>query len=435
MLSSQVAPSYTDNGVSGVTASFPASQIVLEVKRERGRAYPGLLSPAPSTDVIYRAFAVFTVGKSVLDVGSGAGSGLVHFEQAREICALDHAPLALAFAAQLVPHARFVERDATRSPLPQAEVAIVVDMLGQISEPLALLRAVGAAVGEGGLLLIAEAQASVAQELLAPVRAAFSKSQLLALLADAGFVVEEVLSEGSFLTLVTRRQGCAWSQGLEAADALLAEGLTEDAHRLLQRAPAHASGLAEASWFHRLGELERAAGHGDAAIAALFEAERRGPDDGRALATLSELLLEMGADSDAARFALSALERDAADGRALVALLRALGSNLECHQAVKLWSNAARLCPADIDVAVNFARSAAEQGAYAVGIRALERVREFHVALGADFHLTLGWLLVLTGRMSEAWMEVRMVQVLAPEHPGLDDLLVALCADEPVGQA
>ena len=112
-----------------------------------------------------------------------------------------------------------------------------------------------------------------------------------------------------------------------------------------------------------------------------------------------------GAPADALRFAIEASNRDPSLPQAAKVLAVCLGSEVAASQQLALWANAARLAPDDVDVGVCLAHAASDSQAYHVGVTALERVREYHSNLPADFHLTLGWLYLVTSRLDDALVD------------------------------
>ncbi len=434
VVASVLVPAYVDVGGGRVLARFAdaaAGPDSLEIQRNRVRAYPGLPAAAPRTDSFYRAFSAYVAGRRVLDVGCGAGVGLSYLDGASAICAVDCDPSAVWFAKNAVSGIEVLQADAATEALPASEVGILVDVLGQVAEPRDVIRRVGTAIGEGGLLCIAEPHASIAQELCCPVRRAFSKQQLEALLCDGGFVVQEWLSEGGFLCAVAERRSTEWTRGLEAADRLRAEGLEGEALDLLLSPPKVEDHGAAPAWYLRIAEICLARGDGDGALEALLEIQARAPDDARVLSMLAQLTLGMGAMDDASRFAIAAAQRDPAEATVAFSLARAVGDKLPPAEKVALWSNAARLAPADVDAAVALAQNAAGHEAYHLGIRALERVREYHPTLPADFHLTLGWMYLMSARVEDALMECRLATVVDSDNPAIAELLAAICEVRP----
>ena len=433
-----IVPKYVDVGGGRVLAQFGKEiSSSLEIRCDRGRAYPGLITQAPRTDAFYRAFAKVVAGKSVIDVGCGAGAGLAHLSGASAVIAIDHAEEAVWFASHAQPNVRVERADAAQDVLPAAEVAILVDILGEVHQPRDVLRRVGIAVGEGGLICIAEPHASIAQELTPPMRRAFSRPQLETLLADSGYTIEEWVSEKGFLAVIARRATTDWTRGIEAADQLCSEGLETEALELLRDPPASDAGGTAPAWYLRIAEICIERREGDSALKALMDVQEIAPGDARVLASLAELSLGMGALEDAARFSVAAAQRDPANPNVALSLAASVGKNLTPAESIALWSNAARLAPAAVDVAVSLARTAAAHDAYHVGITALERVREYHPCLPADFHLTLGWMYLMSNRLEDAQMQCRMAAIVEPENAATADLMAALGDVRPhaVGQA
>ncbi len=431
---SVVVPSYVDVGGGRVLARFPKPAVgpdSLEVERGRVRCYPGLPASAPKTEAIYRAFSNYVSGRRVIDVGCGAGTGLIHLRDASAITAIDRDETAVWFARNAVTTIEVECADAATAVLPEADVAILVDLLGQVAEPRDVLRRVGAAIGENGVLCIAEPHASIAQELTQPVCRAFSKPQFEALLADVGFVIEEWIEAGGFLCAVAIRRPDAWTRGIEAADQLRAEGLEDEALDLLLHPPKCEDSGAAPAWYMRIAEICLARGDGDGALEALLEIQARAPDDARVLSTLAQLSLGMGSMEDAARFAIAAAQRDPAEPSVAHALAVAVGDKLSPAEKIALWSNAARLAPGDVDIAVALSRCAASIDAYHIGIKALERVREYHPTLPADFHLTLGWMYLMSARVEDALMECRLATIVDSDNPAIAELLAAICEVRP----
>jgi SAM-dependent methyltransferase len=429
-----LVPVYVELGDNRVLASFGrqnGQSESLEVRRERARSYPGLSSLAPRTESIYRAFSSYAEGKVVLDIGCGSGAGLARLRNASGRIGVDRSELAVRFGKRAVPGAEFHCLDATEDALPQASVALVVDVLGSVPSPLSLLRRAANALGDGGLLCIAEPSANIAQELIMPVRRALSRPELSVLLAEAGFVVEEWLSEGRFWVSTARRRSNEWVSGLEAADQLLEAGLASEARGLLEGPPRSGGGAIEAGWFLRLFQAHQQLGQGDRALEALMEGHRRAPEDARVLTALADASLGLGSREDAERFSRAAVERDAASPLAHRALARALKESSGPTERIARLSAALKLDPSNVELAVSLAIAASDAQICFVGTRALERVREYHVAMSADFHLTLGWLYLISGRVDEALLECKLANIAESGHPGIQDLMLSICETQP----
>jgi SAM-dependent methyltransferase len=430
-----LAPVYVELGDNRVLASFGrqgGQSESLEVRRERARTYPGLGSVAPRTESIYNAFATYGEGKVVLDIGSGSGAGLSRFRGASRRIGIDRSELAVRFASRAVPGAEFLCLDATHDAMPKAGLAVVVDVLGAVQSPLSLLRRAASALDNDGILCVAEPSANIAQELVFPFLRALSRPELATLLSEAGFAVEEWLSEGRFWVSVARRCANEWVSGLEAADQLLDLGLPREACDLLERPPRSEGGAIEAGWFLRLCRAYQQLGHGDRALEALMEGHQRAPEDARVLTALADASLGLGSREDAERFSRAAMERDAASPLAHRALARALKESSGSGERIGRLSGALKLDPSNVELAVSLAIAASDAQMCFVGTRALERVREYHTALSADFHLTLGWLYLVSGRVDEALLQGKLANIAAPQHPGIQDLMLSICESQPI---
>lgn len=426
-----VAPSYSELMLGRFRAAFPGDSATVEVTRSRERSYPGLFGPAPRTDSIYRALSNFVRDQSVLDIGSGSGAGLGAFGAARSRVGVDISDEAHRFATRASSSASFLCLDAAQAELPSADVVTVVDVLGCAQDPAALLRAAARSLGPGGVLYVAEPRASIAQELLPPARCAFSKPGLAVLLAEAGFELETWLSEGRFWVVRARRAPSVWAEKLELARTRVQAGDYPRALDILGCPPEEPGGLIEASWALLRAEAHRLRGDGDAVLTSLIRGHEKAPDDARVLARLAEALIDSGELEQAERFASAAVERDPSSAAAVRARARALSASASPEERVGLWQRALRLDPSNMDLSVRIAIAASELGCYSIGMTALEKVREYGGALPADFHLTLGWLRLMMGRLDEALVECRWAQLLEPNHPGALDLQLAICESDP----
>lgn len=426
-----VAPAYSELTLGRFRAAFPGDSTTVEVTRSRERFYPGLFGPAPRTDSIYRALAAFVRDQNVVDIGSGSGAGLAVLSAARSRVGVDVSEEAHRFATRATPGVTFLCLDAAQAELPPADVVTIVDVLGCAHDPAALLRAAARSLGASGTLYVAEPRASIAQELLPPARAAFSKQGLAVLLAEAGFELEAWLSEGRFWVVRARRVPNIWAERLELARSQLRASDVNRALEILSQPPPEPGGLLEASWALLSAEAHRLRGDGDAALTALIRGHEQAPDEARLLARLAEVLIDSGEREQAERFASAAVDRDPASAEAVRARARALTVSATPEERVGLWQRALRLDPSNMDLSVRLAIAASEVGCYSIGMTALEKVREYGGNLPADFHLTLGWLRLMVGRLEEALVECRWAQLIEPNHPGVMDLQLAICESDP----
>ncbi len=426
--SAPVVPRYRALGGGRVLCSFrgPLSgDTDVEVSSGRVRSYPGFVSEAPRTEIYSRAFVPFVDGRSVLDVGCGAASALVHFKGARSVSGIDRDDDAVGFARLSVRGARFERADVEFEVPPSAEVATLVDVLGSTGEPRFALENVGRALGDGGLLCIAEPKAQVAQGLLAPVRRAFSKGELVRLLRETGFEVVEWISDGAFLVLVAERRLSKDVERLMSAHREVAAGRVDEALVLVEDVSSSSDVYVAARLF--LASLLELRGRRTESLSALLDAQRVAPNDASVLAALAEASLTLGALDDARHFAEAAREIESTSAFVALAAARSTAQDASVGERIAAWLNAARLAPSVVDVGVTLARVATECDAFQLGIVSLERLRDYHAVLPADYHLTVGWLYLMVGRLEDALLQCRLVKVLEPEHSGADELLGAIC--------
>ena len=105
---------------------------------------------------------------------------------------------------------------------------------------------------------------------------------------------------------------------------------------------------------------------------------------------------------------------------------RLAAEQLSRPEAFNAWRIATNLAPDDPEVATGLARVAAAKQNYSFAIQVLERLRGYGHALGLEFHITLGWLLLADGRKGDAVIEARYALTLAPEHEAVTELARAL---------
>ena len=407
-------------------ARFPTGKRV-PVTRGRGRSYPGLISVAPGTLAFYQAFAPLITGKHVLDAGSGSSEGTrLLSELVPHVTALDSDARALEFGREYAPNAEFLQADLCHgSPVDRADAALLVDVLGHLTGPEAALRGLRACLPVGSPLLVAEPKAYGSQRLVAPARRAYSKAGLGQLLLRCGFEVEASESaSATFVTVVARRSADTALDALAEAFHQAGRGQLADARREFSRA--RRSDRQDVQLEALLGEADAAlaANDGDIAVRGYFEANALNRDDGRALSGLARVALATGELDDALRLALDSVKRDPT--QAAANMMMALAAEQLAHpDAFNAWRVAANLAPDDPDVATGLARVSAAKQNYAFAIQVLERLRGYGNALGIDFHVTLGWLLLADGRKSDAAVEARYALSLAPKHEAVTELALA----------
>jgi SAM-dependent methyltransferase len=410
-----------------IVARFPSGKRV-PVTRGRARSYPGLTSVAPSTLAFYQAFLPQISGKHVLDAGSGSSLGTrLLSEHIAHVTALDNDARALEFGREYAPNAEFLQADLCHGlPVDRADAALLVDVLGHLPRPEAALRGLRACLPVGSQLFVAEPKAYASQRLIAPACRAFSKLALSRLLLRSGFEVEEAASAGAnFVFLLARRSGDTALDALVEGFHQIGRGQASAARSEFARA--RRSERADVRLEAVLGEAEAAfaANEGDVAVRCYFEANGLDATDGRALSGLARVALATGELDDALRLALDALKRDPTEASASTALALA-AEQLSRPEAFNAWRIATNLAPDDPEVATGLARVAAAKQNYSFAIQVLERLRGYGHALGLEFHITLGWLLLADGRKGDAVIEARYALTLAPEHEAVTELARAL---------
>ena len=409
-----------------IVARFPSGKRVA-VTRGRARAYPGLRSSAPSTLAFYQTFAPLMRAKHVLDAGSGSGLGtLLLCDHALHVTALDNNARALEFGREYAGNAEFVQTDLCHgSSVDRADAAFVIDVLGHLARPERALRGLRACLTVGSQLFVAEPKAHGSQRLLAPACRAFSQVALSNLLLRSGFDVESAPAIGAnFVALLATRSG---DPALEA----LVEGFHQAGRGQFRAARdefarARQSSRDDVKLEALLGEAEAAfaANDGDNAVRCYFEANALDAT-GRALAGLARVALATGDLADALKLSVDALERDPTE--AIAHAMMAIAAEQLAHpDAFNAWRVAVNLAPDDLEVATGLARASAARQNYAFAIQVFERLRGYSSALGIEFHVTLGWLLLADGRKSDAQVEARYANALVPEHAAVAELQGAI---------
>jgi tetratricopeptide (TPR) repeat protein len=420
------APTYAGDLRTGLFMAEFQSGAKVPVSVSRSRAYPGLTSTAPSTVPFYAAVEDLNLRGPVLDAGAGAGEGTKTLTDAgRDVVAIELDHSAAHFLREYAPSARVIEADlCLDAPVKGMAAAVVADTLGHVADPEAFLRNVRACLAADATLLLAEPLAQLTQRLIAPARRAFTKQELTALLARAGFAIDGWLaSAGTFVACVARRVEDAALDALRRAGELAEAGKYAAARQLLEgtRTERHALSL---ELLLAQGELAMAERAGDIAARAFFQARDLTPNDARALTGLSRIALSIGETDDALRLALDAVRGEPSSALA-AATLAIVGERLEHPEAFNAWRAAVNLAPDDVGIVTGLGRAAAARGEYHYAICAFDRARAYGDEFGPEFHVTLGWLLLADGRRHDAVLEARHAQALSPDDAAARELLAA----------
>lgn len=396
------------HGVDGSSAEHD------EGARRAGRwcSFPGERGGLDTRN-LYAEFANDVADLRVVDVGSGSGVGCEAFARATSFTGVDVSEAAVRYATARNPRASFGVGDAAHG-VPAADVVTMVDVLGHVEEPESVLAQARTALPSGGLLCLAEPKASLAQALEAPQRRAFSENSLRFLLEGAGFRVRSLVARGGFL--VVRAEIVGERPSVAEALAALQSGVQKlEPHLACLSGGTSAERVLRSEILARLGRI-------DAAFGELLEAHRASSEDAEVLARLAALCADAGSPEEARRFVRGALEREPTNALALALFARVESPHVSPEEALGLWSNAARVAPANVDVAVELARSAASLEHYHLGTLALERVRQYHEALPPEFYLTAGFLWALCGDFERAGIECAHAALLAPTNEGVGEL-------------
>jgi SAM-dependent methyltransferase len=427
--STAIDPRYVQGGrPSEVWAHF-RSGTVLEVSRERVRHYPGLSGAAPATLGLYlRGDGLGLSASHVIDAGCGAGEGLRHLSLSyRRATGIDRDSKALAFARQLSPGNRTVQADLSSEALPpvdSAQLAYVVDVLGQLEQPERALWNLGQRLDGARGLLVAEAAATADQCLMPPVRRAFSMRSLHSVLVRGGFVVERWLENGApFLIChaVAHRDAAACM--LLEAEAEFARGSIRSAEELARHASQSGLPALRLEALLALARIQIELSRRDIATAVLLEARMIDPTDARPPAALSRLAELAGSETEAHALAKEAVRLDLTEIAAVTAMAQ-LSHDGEPQRAMDSWLVAHALAPDHCGIAARLCEAALRAGECGVAITVLERLRHYDTSKhdSARSSLAMAWLLARDGRKVQAEVEARVSESLAPGSPEIKSL-------------
>jgi tetratricopeptide (TPR) repeat protein len=420
-------------------ATFPLSPTAptLSVASSRARRYPGLGGDGPDTRAVYAGAAeLLGSARHVVDFGCGSGMGAAelagHFER---VSAIDSDLGAVRFARAYLAQVPSVEvlhaPDGVSSEASSDhDAGYIIDVLGHLPAPVNLLRTARGWLGDEGRLFVAEPLAFPTQALLPPVLRAFSRPGLTQLLLRAGWEVERwVEGVGHFASCIARPIAHAGWNWLAQGDIERDRGHGDLALEAYSSALQHAPPALVSEALLGAAEVHASRGDLDEACRCLLEAARATPGHVRALAGLAELSLHAGDVRQGLSLAVRALECDPCDMVAVQSLARA-ADRLEQVDAFASFRIANGLAPADLSAAIELGRLSAARGELGYAIWLLERVREFRDDLVADFHVTLGWLYLGSGRLGEARLEAELGRVKEPQSSGVHELWARLEAED-----
>jgi predicted TPR repeat methyltransferase len=364
---------------------------------------------------------------SILDVGCGAGMGAKLLgERARHVIGLDVDPDAVAFAKLFAPGPDYIVADSHRLPNTLAYGgAVVIDSLASVESPFATLQSVRNSMKPGGLLIVAEPRAHVAQVLLPPIHRAFSHTSLDVLVRSAGFEPVRWLPDTQMFIFVGAvaverpgrddlGRGFAALRARDANEALAAFAAARTAGDPCTKLEAL---LGEA-------QVRMSLGQGDGAGSSLLQALELAPHDARPHAHLSMLSTATGALLDAQFLLERALKIDATEPLTWCAYAQFL----DCvgdPSALTAWKTAFELAPSQVPLAVQLAQALAVRGAFDDAVGTLERVGEYGATQDVNYHVLLARLLIAAGRSADAKIEARVAHAQAPD----DTDVVALCSE------
>jgi SAM-dependent methyltransferase len=411
----------------GLSAVFPSGEPI-DIERGRRRSYPGLKSEAPDTRAIYAAVgALFPEARRVVDLGCGSGLGTAELcSRHEQVTALDVDETAVRFARAYVPGANVPELSSEDAA--GHDLVCIVDVLGHADEPVDVLRRARRLLGSDGKVFVAEPRAFPAQALLPPARRAYSRQGLEELLTRSGLELERWVDDiGHFVACAARPAAQDGWRLLEAGDRARRAGDREAADSAYSEAASAAVGVVSREGLLGSAVARAEQGQMDAAAARLLEAAQQHPGDVRVLAGLAELCLLGGETFEALGLAVRALEDDPCNANAMQVLARAAGA-LQQNEAYASYRIASSLAPADRRAATELARLAAQRGEIEYAIWVLERLRSFDDGQSADFHVTLGWLHVLSQRPGDARVEADIARIKQPGSQPVKELLA--CLDE-----
>jgi len=421
-------PNYRSGEARGRYTAHFSEGVTVPVTRGRERWYPKLTSTAPCMLAVYEAIAgSLTDEKLVWDVGCGAGAGTrILAATGRTTVGFDIDRDALAFARSFATTETFQQLPTAVDSAAAPDVIVLVDVLGLAERPRALLSALRRLASAKTRLVVVEYRAFCTQAVAPPIKRAFSDRSLRALLVQSGWLLDVVQPLAQTLILGTAFPSAGsegdlfdaaeetWSRGDLASTRLILRGLALEGPLAVRKQA-----------YLELADLYFMQGDGDSAGEALAQIAGLDADEPAASAGMSRLTLAMGNPADALMLAVQALERDPTDAGASVALAHA-AEQAEPSEAANAWAMACNLMPDDVAILTNRARVCAEVGQPELSIAALEQLRTYHPSHGPELSLTLAWLLLEAGRISDAQLEARVAAILGEDDPEVQRVQAAI---------
>jgi tetratricopeptide (TPR) repeat protein len=315
---------------------------------------------------------------------------------------------AIAFAREFEPEAELIHGDIrTRAVDLSGSIALIVDVLGLVTDPVHILRSVARRTSRLEFLFVAEPIAQCTQRLVAPARRAFSVPSLRSLFARSGFAIDQLidLDDGMRCAIGHVMHEPASGYLLRAERAYLSHQtqLFLEACELVQRSSNSAlrveAALLEARlWF----DLDRR----DRAIAALSDARFLAPDDPRPLAGLSRLALASGSHAQAIRLAAEAVKADPTDFSATCSSALAHASG-DPDRSFCAWETANALVPDDPAIVRLLCAAALAEGRYDEALLVIERLSQYGEKISQlDKHVGLAYLAATAAEASGRAAEI-----------------------------
>lgn len=401
---------------------------LVQVARGRARSYPGLASESPPTAPIYEVASRELAGaRTVVDLGCGSGLGTrILAESLPDVVGVDTDDSALDFARLLAPAARFASAGMfEHSALGAMDGATVVDVLGHVESPFAMLLQLRACLAAGSCIVLAEPSGYPGQSLRSPARRAFSVHGLQALLSASSFAVRDwIWDDGTFLACVAVAIDDGGADALVEGTRASAAGNTASAIRSYRVASVSPCAQVQREAQLSLADIYLSQRDGDAACRAYFRARELDPSDARPLAGLAQVALAMGHLDDARVLCTKAIELDPVDVTAAGVFAMTVETATP-NDALAPWRIVHNLAPDNLQFAIRLSDAALRRDEPTLALHVLDRLRSYGDDHGAALHVAMASALKAAGRVMDARLEARMALARAPQEPGV----VKLCRE------